>query len=86
MHHVMAEPKQITIRNPSPELSRRLREISKARGESLNATVLLLLEQAVGCAERSERLRRYVTWTEADLAEFDLALAAQRTIDEALWR
>jgi hypothetical protein len=82
----MAEPKQITIRNPSPELSRRLKTLSKARKESLNTTILRLLEDAVGIQERRERLRRFATWSEDDQKEFDEALEAQRTIDEALWR
>jgi hypothetical protein len=82
----MTAPKQITIRNPSPELSRRLREISEARNESLNATVLRLLEEAVGTIERRERLRKYMTWTRADQAEFEKALNAQRAIDDAMWR
>lgn len=82
----MAEPKQITIRNPSPELSRRLKTLSEARKESLNATILRLLEEAVGVHERRERLRRYATWTEEDRREFEEALGAQRTIDEAMWR
>lgn len=63
-----------------------MREIAEARKESLNATILRLLEEAVGHAERRERLRRYATWSEADRAEFDEALGAQRAVDEALWR
>jgi hypothetical protein len=43
-------------------------------------------EAAVGVDERRARLARYVTWTPEDLVEFDEALAAQRTIDEPLWR
>ena len=63
-----------------------MKEISEARQESLNATVLRLLEEAVGRDERRERLRQYVTWTPTDRAEFEAALEAQRTVDEALWR
>jgi hypothetical protein len=82
----MGVPKQITIRNPSPELARKLREISEARGESLNATVLRLLDEAVGHVERRERLRRYATWTPEDVAELDETLAAQRIIDDEMWQ
>ena len=64
----MGTPKQITIRNPSPELARRLRKLSDARKESLNTTILRLLERAVGVDERRERLSRYQTWTEEDAA------------------
>lgn len=81
-----AAPKQITLRGPSPALARRLRALSRARGESLNTTILRVLEGAVGVHERRERLRRAATWTEADAAQFEAALRAQRTIDDDLWR
>lgn len=82
----MPAPRQITLRNPSPELTRRLRAISEARGESMNATILRILEVAVGVDERRRRLARYATWTEGDAQEFEEALRAQRTVDERLWR
>ena len=77
---------QITVRNVDPELSRQLRAISAERGESLNATVLRLLRDAVGLDARRERLRRYVGWTVDDLGEFTSALRAQRVVDEQHWK
>ena len=77
---------QLTVRNVDPELSRRLRAVSAERGESLNGTVLRLLRNAVGLDARRDRLRRYVTWTPEDLAEFSEALRAQRIVDERDWR
>ena len=77
---------QMTVRNVDPELSRQLRAISAERGESLNATVLRLLRDAVGLDARRERLRRYVGWTSDDLDEFTAALRAQRVVDERYWR
>ena len=82
----MGSPKQITIRNPSEELTRKLRSLSKARNESLNTTILSLLESVLGINGRRKKLERYVTWTEEDLVEFEDALNEQRTIDEALWK
>ncbi len=79
-------PSQITLRNVDPELSKRLRAISAQRRESLNATVLHILRAAVGLDERRERLRRYTTWNESDVKEFDAALAAQRVVDEQYWK
>ena len=76
---------QITLRNVDPELSRRLRAISAQRGESLNATVLHLLRDAVGIDERRDRLRRYATWNAEDLREFTAALETQRVVDERDW-
>jgi plasmid stability protein len=78
--------KQLTIRGVSDEVGKRLENLSRARGQSLNATVLAILEGAVGVDERRRRLARYTTWTVEDLAEFNEALAVQRTIDDPLWR
>lgn len=82
----MREPRQITIRHPSPELARRLKVLAQARGESLNSTVLRLLEEALGVHERRERLLRWATWTDDDALEFAEALRAQRVVDAELWR
>lgn len=79
-------PTQLTIRGVSEELDSRLKEISRSRGASVNATVLKILEQALGVVERRKRLERYATWTGEDLEVFERALGAQRTIDGDLWR
>ncbi|HEX4496238.1 MAG TPA: hypothetical protein VIE43_11275 [Thermoanaerobaculia bacterium] len=78
--------KQLTIRGVSEEVGQRLEHLSRARGKSVNTVVLEILERAVGVNERRTRLARYTTWTPDDLAEFNEALAAQRTIDDPLWR
>lgn len=82
----MASPKHITIREPPEELSRRLKALSEARGESIDATVLRLLEDALGVNERRERLRAWATWTDEDASELEDAIAKQRRIDDHLWR
>jgi hypothetical protein len=78
--------RQITVRGVSQDLASRLKKLAGARGESVNATVLRLLRRATGIDERGERLRRYATWSDADLEEFESALKAQRAIDVELWR
>jgi plasmid stability protein len=78
--------KQLTIRGVPEEVGRRLQSVSRSRGKSVNATVLEILTAAVGVDERRHRLSRYVTWNPEDLAEFNEALAAQRSIDDPLWR
>ena len=77
--------KQLTIRNPSEELTCRLRELSAATGQSLNSTVLKLLEEALGITSRRSVLERYATWSEEEALEFESAIRTQRTIDEKLW-
>ena len=78
--------KQLTIRGVTEEVGSRLENLSRARGQSVNATVLEILSSAVGVEERRRRLERYATWTREDLLEFEEALAAQRQIDDELWR
>ncbi len=78
--------RQMTIRGVPEEVSRRLAKMSRERGESVNTTVVRILEEAAGIDGRRDRLMRYVTWTDVDLAEFEQALAAQRVIDADLWR
>ena len=79
-------PKQLTIRGVPDEVGNRLEILSREKGQSVNATVVEILESAVGVGERRRRLERYATWSRDDLDEFSAALAAQRQIDEELWR
>jgi plasmid stability protein len=78
--------KQLTIRGVSEDLASRLESLAEDRGKSVNATVLEILEGAMGVEGRLERLRRYATWTETDFEEVERAVAAQRTVDDELWR
>ena len=82
----MHMPAQLTVRGVSEELSRRLARLSRERGQSINATALAILEEAVGIQARRRHLARYATWTSSDMKEFDSALADQRVIDDDLWR
>ena len=77
--------KQLSIRGVPDEVARRLAQLSRDRGQSLNATVLEVLKRAVDVDERHAYLERYATWTDQDLDEFERALAAQRVIDDELW-
>ena len=78
--------KQLTIRGVPDEVAERLARLARERDQSLNTTVVEILERVVGFEERRVRLERYATWTEEDLTEFEEALAAQRVIDDHLWR
>jgi plasmid stability protein len=79
-------PTRMTLRGVPDELASRLRSLAKARGESLNSTLLRILEDAVGMNGRRSRLERYATWTKEDLAEFEEVLGAQRRVEDDLWR
>ena len=76
---------QLTIRNVDEDLSERLRAISAAAGESLNATVLRILRDAAGVDARRTRFRRYQTWTKEEADEFDAILREMRTVDPKMW-
>jgi plasmid stability protein len=76
----------MTIRGLSDEVAGRLLRLSQERGRSVNATVLEILDQAVGTDARRERLARYATWTADDLAQVEDAVAAQRVTGDIIWR
>lgn len=77
--------KQLTVRGVPDEVAAKLALISEEQGQSVNATVLKILKEAVGVQERRARLLRMATWTDQDMAEFQKALDAQRVIDDDLW-
>ncbi|MCB9665085.1 MAG: hypothetical protein H6732_13305 [Alphaproteobacteria bacterium] len=81
----MNVPKQITLRGPSAELVRRLRDAADLAGESMNSTILRLLEEAVGAEPRRLRLARYATWTEEEGVAFDASLRELRVADDPAW-
>lgn len=76
---------QLTVRGVSEELNRRLTALSRESGQSVNSLAVEILEKAVGITAKRERLDRYMTWTQADFAEFEASLKAQRGIDHDLW-
>ena len=78
-------PTQLTIRGVTEELNRRLTKLGKAKGQSVNTVALRILEDAVGIDARRQRLDRYMTWSPADLKDFEAALKDQRVIDDELW-
>ncbi len=78
--------KQLTIRGVPEELARKLQRLSREQGRSVNATVVRILNDALGSIPRRQRLERYATWTRDDLTQVEEAVAAQRSIDDSLWR
>jgi plasmid stability protein len=84
-YHACME-RQLTVRGVPSEVRRRLTSLSRARGDSMNTTIRRILEQAVGADGRRRHLEQYATWNADDAADFDRALAEQRTIDADLWR
>ena len=67
-------------------LIRQLDELGHWTGKSINTLALETLSNALDAKGRADRLKRYVTWSEADAREFDDAVGSQHQVDEALWR
>ena len=82
--------KTMTIRKVPAELSAALEAEKRRRGLSLNRTVLLLMQEALGVStgrSRSNGLCRLAgSWSEDDFRNFEQAVAPFAEIDEDLWR
>lgn len=85
--------KQLTIRGFDPRLERKIRQLARAEGISLNKAVLRLLRKGAGLVEEGpgedtvgDSLDHLIgTWTPAETAEFEDALGDLSEIDESLW-
>ena len=82
--------KHLTIRNVPDDLAERLIDEKRARGRSLNQTVLELLAQAVGLAEgirTTNGLEALAgTWSSDDVEAFEQATRFTHDLDDELWR
>jgi len=86
--------RQLTIRGFDPELQRRIRELARQEGISLNQAVLRLLRKGAGvgvaAGERDvvgSSLDYLIgTWTEAEAEEVMEAVADFEQVDEDLWQ
>ena len=78
--------RQLTVRGVPEEVADRLGRLSRARGQSVNSTVNQILEDALGVGARLRLLRRMPRWTKEEFDEVSDAVAAQRTLDDPVWR
>ncbi|MBL8909958.1 MAG: hypothetical protein JNM17_04550 [Archangium sp.] len=72
------------MRRVTSELSRRLNGLRLKRKQSLNQTVLDLLNEAVGL-KSSSWLDRYTGASERDAREIERAVKEQRKVDPRDW-
>ena len=79
---------QYTLRNVPAFLDRVLRRRAREKGASLNDVVLEALARGAGVTGEPVKYRdlRDLAGTWQEDPDFDEALRAQDTIDEALWR
>jgi plasmid stability protein len=79
---------QYTIRNIPETLDAALRHSARQQGKSLNQVALQALARGAGLLEARSRRRDLADIAGSWLKDpaFDSALAAQDTIEEALWK
>ena len=86
--------KQLTVRGFDKDLERRLRDVAKTRGVSLNQAALILLREGAGL-EMPRRRADMVgdsldgligSWSKAEEIEFLQSIRVLEEVDPSLWR
>lgn len=85
---------QLTVRGFDEELERRLRQLAKARGVSLNQAALMLLREGAGLGATRRRantvgdsLNHLIgAWSEEEEAEFLKVISGLEEVDSSLWQ
>ena len=84
--------KAVTLRKLPAKLAKAIRQEANLKGTSINKAVISLLENRATVRSR-DRLALHDdldslagSWSKKEAADFDKALAAQRTIDAELWK
>ena len=85
--------KKLTVRGFDKELERRLREVARTKGVSLNQAALILLREGAGL--EAPRGRAHLvgdslegligSWSTAEEAEFLRAISGLEAVDPSLW-
>jgi hypothetical protein len=86
--------KQLTVRGFDKDLERRLRDVAKARGVSLNQAALILLREGAGLDGPRRRanvvgdsLDHLIgSWSKAEESEFLQAISGLEEIEPSLWQ
>ena len=86
--------KAITLRNLLRELPKAVRREAERKGTSANKAVISLLESKADYHKKRKARKTphqeldalAGSWSKKEAAEFDKALAAQRSIDPELWK
>jgi len=81
---------QMTLRHIPEAVEAKLRSLSSKSGESMNNTVLMLLERSLG-VRRVESKKRDLShlaghWSKEDESQFNAATAMQEKLDKEVWR
>jgi hypothetical protein len=85
---------QITLRGFEPELERKLRDLARREGISLNRAALKLMRRGAGIVEGGQDPAtignalddHFATWTAEEEREFGEAIASTEIIDDEMWK
>jgi len=84
---------QLTVRGFDKALARRIREVAKARGLSLNQAAVLLMRQGAGLAPAAppqcvgDSIKAFIgAWSREEEAEFRRAVRPLEKVDAAFWK
>ena len=84
---------QLTVRGFDPALARRIREVAKARGLSLNQAAVLLIRQGAGLAPAEsspcvgDSMKELIgTWSPEEEEEFRRAVRPFEEVDPDFWK
>lgn len=82
--------KTMTVRNIPQDLSNYIDTVAKNTRQSLNATVVSLLYQAMGgepsIVQKRDLSEFCGTWTDRELEEFEKATECFSQIDDEMWQ
>ena len=86
--------KQLTIRGFDKDLARRIRELARKEGISLNRAALRLMRRGAGLGESAQQQNvvgstlddLIGTWTDEEASEFMDAVDDFGQIDESMWK
>jgi hypothetical protein len=85
---------QLSLRGFDKQLERRLKELARREGVSLNKAALILMKKGAGLEEPEQSstaigdgLDRFIgRWSKADEDRFLKSIAACEAVDENLWK
>ena len=82
--------KQLTLRKIRPNVEKKLREFAETRELSINKTVLLLLNKALGITDYRKNKRDLSKiagkWNKEEADEFEKNIEIFEQIDEEIWK
>lgn len=78
---------KLTIRDIDPEIERKIRQIAKDRGESLNQVIKEIIHKEFKVSESPASSLKQLAggWTRKEASEFELSIQSCEQIDEDMW-